>query len=267
MIKKVLVGIMVLLLVALAAVGVLLVGKHRKSSGYEEQLALGNKYLEELDYENAQLCFEKAIEIDEKRSAAYVSLSVVYVRQNRYEEAMQLLDKAQEAVGSQEARNKLQSQREQVQQEEADYLEQQRREQEAEAARKEQEAEAAQRKQEAEAARREQEQQSPEERMYEYAEGELLSQFSIDTDNQAYLGFWHNYGDFPSEEDFSFTWVEGKWEYQEVGMRSRKNFILRFTPTDMGMTIQVTCADGVNFDWKSAQPAAQWSNLEYQRVQ
>ncbi|HIR93673.1 MAG TPA: tetratricopeptide repeat protein, partial [Candidatus Egerieimonas intestinavium] len=126
MIKKVLVGIMVLLLVALAAVGVLLVGKHRKSSGYEEQLALGNKYLEELDYENAQLCFEKAIEIDEKRSAAYVSLSVVYVRQNRYEEAMQLLDKAQEAVGSQEARNKLQSQREQVQQEEADYLEQQR---------------------------------------------------------------------------------------------------------------------------------------------
>ena len=246
MIKKVLVGIMVLLLVALAAVGVLLVGKHRKSSGYEEQLALGNKYLEELDYENAQLCFEKAIEIDEKRSAAYVSLSVVYVRQNRYEEAMQLLDKAQEAVGSQEARNKLQSQREQVQQEEADYLEQQRREQEAQVS---------------------QEQQSPEERMYEYAEGELLSQFSIDTDNQAYLGFWHNYGDFPSEEDFSFTWVEGKWEYQEVGMRSRKNFILRFTPTDTGMTIQVTCADGNYFDWKSAQPAAQWSNLEYQRVQ
>lgn len=63
---------------------------------YQDQLSLGEKYLEELDYENAEICFQKAMEINEKRVASYVQLSVVYVRQQRYSEAREMLEKAAE---------------------------------------------------------------------------------------------------------------------------------------------------------------------------
>lgn len=393
MIKKVLVGILVLLLAALAVLGILLVGKGRKNSGYMEQLALGDKYLEELDYENAQLCFEKAIEIDEKRATAYVNLSAVYVLQNRYEEAIEVLDKARKNVSSQEGMEKIQTQQDKVLQREADYRNQQKKVQEQAGTETMVEVEVSQYLEQYQqmvpllgmektsswqfgaddsyqkdgfylewqdsiysmknegasyvklygtslgdsidsvgaslqgnnwveyshdinqykyaAVINDKEylliayldedgrvsswylnnwpegeelnaifeqlrqgtgsgdtaENSGDEGFYEYSEGELLSQFSIDENNQAYLGFWHNYGDASSEEDFSFTWEPGKWEYQEIGMRSQKNFTLRFTPTDTGMSIQVTCADGIYYSWKSAQPAAEWSNLEYQKIQ
>ena len=81
--KKVMVGILVVLFVALAVVAVLLIGKQRKASEYQEQISLGDQYLAELDYENADICYEKAIEIDKKRASAYVNLSMVYISQNR----------------------------------------------------------------------------------------------------------------------------------------------------------------------------------------
>lgn len=112
--KKVMIGILVFLFVILAVVAVLLIGKQRKSSEYQDQISLGDQYLAELDYENAKICYEKAIEIDAKRASAYVNLSVVYMGQNRYQEAREILDKAQEVVSSSQGLELIQKQQETV---------------------------------------------------------------------------------------------------------------------------------------------------------
>lgn len=47
---------------------------------WQEQLDLGMRYLEELDYDNAILAFTKAIEVDPNRSEAYVERAKLYVQ-------------------------------------------------------------------------------------------------------------------------------------------------------------------------------------------
>lgn len=49
---------------------------------WQEQLDLGMRYLEELDYESAILAFTKAIEVDPNRSEAYVERAKLYVQRN-----------------------------------------------------------------------------------------------------------------------------------------------------------------------------------------
>ncbi len=53
----------------------------------QEQLDLGNKYLTEMNYEQAVIAFTKAIELDEKNIAAYEGLGSVYMAQENYEDA------------------------------------------------------------------------------------------------------------------------------------------------------------------------------------
>lgn len=84
------------LVLALGAVAGLLGYQISSLQKYQEQLSLGEKYLAELDYENAEICFQKAIEINEKRVASYVQLSVIYVKQQRYSEAREMLEKVAE---------------------------------------------------------------------------------------------------------------------------------------------------------------------------
>ncbi len=47
---------------------------------WQEQLDLGMRYLEEMDYDNAILAFTKAIEVDPNRSEAYVERAKLYVQ-------------------------------------------------------------------------------------------------------------------------------------------------------------------------------------------
>jgi tetratricopeptide (TPR) repeat protein len=53
----------------------------------QEQLDLGNKYLTEMNYEQAVIAFTKAIELDAKNIAAYEGLGSVYMAQENYEDA------------------------------------------------------------------------------------------------------------------------------------------------------------------------------------
>ena len=78
--------------------------------------------------------------------------------------------------------------------------------------------------------------------IYEYTSGEFLSNLTI-TDNQAYLGFWHNYGMSSSDEDFSFEWIDGQNEYEVIGNRSQKKFKLTFNQNANEMQIVATCVD------------------------
>ncbi|HIR93843.1 MAG TPA: tetratricopeptide repeat protein [Candidatus Egerieimonas intestinavium] len=94
--KTIMLAVLAVLVVALGAAAGLLGYRISGLRRYQEQLSLGEKYLAELDYENAEICFQKAIEINEKRVASYVRLSVVYVKQQRYSEAREMLEKAAE---------------------------------------------------------------------------------------------------------------------------------------------------------------------------
>lgn len=67
-----------------------------------KQLELGQKYLEELDYEQAAIAFEKAIAIDEKSVEAYLGLAGAYMALENADKAEQVL--AQGAESTDDAR-------------------------------------------------------------------------------------------------------------------------------------------------------------------
>lgn len=106
--REVLAGLLAVLAAALAVVGVLLGSQISKKLKYEEQLSLGEKYLAELDYESAEICFKKAIFIQEKKAAPYLQLAAVYVYQGRLGEAADILNEGAGKVSSTEEREQLQ---------------------------------------------------------------------------------------------------------------------------------------------------------------
>jgi len=61
-----------------------------------EQLDLGQKYLTELNYEQAVLAFTKAIELDPKNAEAYTGLGSAYLGQKKYDEAVSAYETAVE---------------------------------------------------------------------------------------------------------------------------------------------------------------------------
>lgn len=58
---------------------------------YNQQISLGDKYLSEMNYEKAELCYKKAIEIEDKRSVSYLQLAVLYQKQDDLEKALDML--------------------------------------------------------------------------------------------------------------------------------------------------------------------------------
>ena len=82
--KKILKNIGVLLAAIVLATGC----QESGSASLSEQLELGQRYLEELDYESAIVAFQKAIEIDPKAMDAYVGLAEAHMALGNMEEAL-----------------------------------------------------------------------------------------------------------------------------------------------------------------------------------
>lgn len=104
---------------------------------------------------------------------------------------------------------------------------------------------------------------------YAYEDGEFLSELYIDSENStprtASLGFWHNYGNSPSHEDFNFEWEDGKWQYEVLGNRSQQMFLLEFSPVENGMQVIVTCKEGTTYAWPSMEPSKVWIEAVYKK--
>lgn len=103
-----------LLCLFLAGIGAYLGVQISQVKRYEEQISLGDKYLEELDYENAEIAYRKAVEISEKRESSYVKLTVLYIEQEEYEKAAQIIEEGREQTGKEEVFSDLQQQVEEL---------------------------------------------------------------------------------------------------------------------------------------------------------
>ena len=81
--------VMVAVLVIAALVAVQSVSPKQR---LQKQLEIGDRYLSELDYEQAVVAYRTAIEIDPKNVDAYLGLADAYVGMNDHEEAVNVLN-------------------------------------------------------------------------------------------------------------------------------------------------------------------------------
>ncbi len=161
--KKVYLIIFIIIAILILAVvfGVILFVGGKKAK-LDEQLDLGDKFLSELDYEQAIAAYDQAIEIDSKSVEAYVGMAMVYAAQNDYIKALEVLNKGYNETGEEaitEVIGNIEKEKTDFEIAEAERIEQERIEQE----KKEQEEAERLAQQEAERQLREEEKKKEEE--------------------------------------------------------------------------------------------------------
>lgn len=93
----------ILTLAAVSTVSLTITGCFKsKEERYAEKLDLGDKYLKELNYEEALASYQDALKIDEKQEAVYERLVSVYHIQKDYKASKELLDKGIQVMKEEE---------------------------------------------------------------------------------------------------------------------------------------------------------------------
>ncbi|MGI6011269.1 MAG: tetratricopeptide repeat protein [Ruminococcus sp.] len=90
-IKTALISIFILLLLAMLVIFIMIFLRVRNTGKYNDLLSLGEKYLQEMNYEDAAIAFQNAIKIDEKKEDGYVCLAQVYAAEEDYNQAASVL--------------------------------------------------------------------------------------------------------------------------------------------------------------------------------
>lgn len=105
--KRLLLAIVGIVLVLLAAiiVGVNVLGNSDRK--LQEQLDLGAKYLEEMDYEQALVAFNAVLSIEPQNVDAYLGIVEVYIRTNEYESALEYAKGGYEITGDERLKEKI----------------------------------------------------------------------------------------------------------------------------------------------------------------
>lgn len=97
--RNVLIGVIIVLILALLAVFLLLFSRIKSTKDYNEQLSLGDKYLQEMNYEDAAIAFQNAIQINEKKETGHIRLADVYMATEDYDQAADVLLTGYNATG------------------------------------------------------------------------------------------------------------------------------------------------------------------------
>lgn len=84
----------VLILAALLVVLIPIVKDVQAKKEYESYISTGQKYLEELNYEQAEAAYLQAIKIDPKKKEPYLKLADIYTTQEEYDKAKDILENA-----------------------------------------------------------------------------------------------------------------------------------------------------------------------------
>ena len=77
------------------------------ASSLSRQLELGQRYIEEQDYESAIIAFNQVLEIDPKNVDAYLGLAEAYVGMNDLQTAVNILQKGYDLTGDETMKEKL----------------------------------------------------------------------------------------------------------------------------------------------------------------
>ncbi|MBQ9766252.1 MAG: leucine-rich repeat protein [Lachnospiraceae bacterium] len=85
---------------------VLIIPRDAKAEEVTKQLELGDKYLGELEYEQAIAAYLEAIEIDSKCEDAYFALADVYIEMGEFDKAEEILKEAGDELGSSAVKDK-----------------------------------------------------------------------------------------------------------------------------------------------------------------
>ena len=93
-------------LILVVIVGIFAVGGGRGKK-LQEQLDLGNKYLDEMDYERALVAFNAVLKIDPKNADAYLGIVEVYIRTNDFEVALETAREGYEVTGDERLKEKI----------------------------------------------------------------------------------------------------------------------------------------------------------------
>lgn len=99
--NKLMISLSAIVLVIGIAVG-FYASKFSPQNNLRRQLELGNKYLVELDYENAKIAFEKILKIDPKNIQAILGLANAYIGLGEEEKALEIM-----LEGYQQTQNKV----------------------------------------------------------------------------------------------------------------------------------------------------------------
>lgn len=105
--KRIMIIAIALATIVACVIGVTLYSNNQKQAQYMGKLETGDKYLQKLDYEKAETAYLEAIEIQPKRDSAYIKLADVYVVQNKYDEAINILKTGEEKAGGEKIEDKL----------------------------------------------------------------------------------------------------------------------------------------------------------------
>ncbi|MCR5235336.1 MAG: tetratricopeptide repeat protein [Lachnospiraceae bacterium] len=92
--KKLIVTIVLGITVLLAVTAVLILIRFTPEERLKKLLSLGEKYLSELDYENAIMAYEAALKIDPRNEPAYIGLTKSYIGLEDYDKALETVEKA-----------------------------------------------------------------------------------------------------------------------------------------------------------------------------
>lgn len=94
-----------LIVLAVLMAGFITLGNSGKK--LQEQLDLGTKYLDDMDYEQALVAFEAVLEIDPMNVDAYLGIVEVYIRTNEFEKALECAKEGYEVTGDKRLKEKI----------------------------------------------------------------------------------------------------------------------------------------------------------------
>lgn len=104
--KIIIILIIAVLVMAGAAVAVVKYMDSRTGAEYNAKITEADKYMQELDYEKAEASYLAAIEIEPKADKAYLKLADTYATQEKYTEAIDILEKGAENAGGKKIKKK-----------------------------------------------------------------------------------------------------------------------------------------------------------------
>lgn len=124
--KKIIIGFSIIALIIVSLAVSILMVKILPERRLKSLLSLGEKYLSEMNYEDAIAAFEEALQIDPKTEDAYIGIANVYIGLKDYKKALDAIERGISVLGETdkllELRTQIEELMRQQEQEEAEKL-------------------------------------------------------------------------------------------------------------------------------------------------